>query len=185
MLLKRLFDIALALVILGPTVIICLPCVIAIRLESRGPGLFRQVRVGMNQHPFKMYKLRTMSANTGDRSSHDVPSTQITRVGSFLRRSKLDELPQVLNVLAGHMSFVGPRPCLPVQTELVAERNRRGVFAIRPGITGTAQIAGIDMSTPVELAEIDAHYIQTRSFAGDLALIWATARGSGRGDAVI
>ncbi len=184
MIIKRIFDILLGLVILGPATLLCLPCIIAIRLESTGPGLFRQVRVGRRQRPFTLYKLRTMTVDTGDRASHEVSAAQITRIGNFLRRTKLDELPQVLNVLLGQMSFVGPRPCLPSQTELVAERQARGVFGIRPGVTGPAQIAGIDMSTPVELAEADAAYMQTRSFAGDLRLLWATARGSGRGDAV-
>jgi lipopolysaccharide/colanic/teichoic acid biosynthesis glycosyltransferase len=92
-------------------------------------------------------------------------------------------LPQIFNVLRGDMSFVGPRPGLPVQAELTEERRRRGVFALRPGITGLAQVRGIDMSDPARLAAVDADYAASRSLAGDLRLIWRTFAGSGRGDA--
>mgnify|MGYP001809998799 CR=1 FL=1 len=108
----------------------------------------------------------------------------ITPFGAFLRKMKLDELPQLVNVLRGDMSFVGPRPCLPSQEKLIAERERRGVYAIRPGITGPAQIAGIDMSTPVKLAEADGHYLAAITLSGDLGYLVKTAVGSGRGDAV-
>jgi O-antigen biosynthesis protein WbqP len=102
---------------------------------------------------------------------------RLTRVGSFLRRYRLDELPQLLNVLLGDMSLVGPRPCLPSQNELVEARRRLGVFEVPPGITGLAQVGGIDMSDPDRLAKVDAQYVCSRSFAGDLKLIWATLRG--------
>ena len=181
---KRITDFALALLLTPFTVLLCLPCLLLIRLESPGTPLFMQTRVGRGQRPFTLYKLRTMSQGTGDRASHEVSTAQITRVGRFLRRIKFDELPQIINVLKGDMSFVGPRPCLPNQVELIAEREKRGVFAIRPGITGPAQLAGIDMSTPVELAEADAAYLRGRSFVGDLRCMLATAVGGGRGDAV-
>lgn len=181
---KRIVDLLLALLLAPFALVLCSLASIAIRVETSGPALFRQTRVGQSRQPFTLYKLRTMSVGTGDHASHEVSATQVTRVGQCLRRTKLDELPQLINVLKGDMSFVGPRPCLPNQTELIAERAARNVFDIRPGITGPAQIAKLDMSTPEKLAEVDAAYIQTRSFSSDLKLLWATALGSGRGDAV-
>lgn len=182
---KRLFDVALALLIALPAVALCLGCAVAIRLEGSGPAIFRQARVGRNRRPFVLYKLRTMSVGTGDRASHEVSEAQITRVGQVLRRTKLDELPQLLNVLKGDMSFVGPRPCLSSQTVLVEERDRRGVYVLRPGITGPAQLGGIDMSTPVELAEADAAYLSRVDLLGDARSIVLTALGRGSGDAVM
>lgn len=181
---KRLSDLLLALLAAPAAILLCLGCAAAIRLESPGPAIFRQVRVGRGRRPFVLYKLRTMSADTGDRASHEVSAAQITRVGGLLRRTKLDELPQLLNVVRGDMSFVGPRPCLPGQTLLVEERERRGVHALRPGITGPAQLAGIDMSTPVALAEADAAYLGRVDLAGDLKILLLTAAGRGSGDAV-
>lgn len=117
-------------------------------------------------------------------ASHEVGAAYVTRVGAFLRKTKIDELPQILSVLAGDMSFVGPRPCLSTQTQLIAEREAHGVFAVLPGITGPAQVAGVDMSRPVELAQIDGRYVRERTFLGDVKLIVQTAFGGGSGDAV-
>lgn len=181
---KRLFDLLLAALLALPAAILCLACIVAIRREDAAPALFKQVRVGRHRRPFVLYKLRTMSMGTGDRASHEVSAAQITRVGGFLRRTKLDELPQLVNVLKGDMSFVGPRPCLPNQEELVSERDRRGVYAVRPGITGPAQLAGIDMSIPAKLAEADAIYTTRIGLVGDLKYIVRTALGRGSGDAV-
>ncbi|WP_338074341.1 sugar transferase [Hyphomicrobium sulfonivorans] len=181
---KRVFDVTLALLLALPALVLCVFCVVAIRQESFGPGLFKQARVGRNRKLFTLYKLRTMSAGTGDRASHEVAASQITRIGRILRRTKLDELPQLINVLKGDMSFVGPRPCLPNQESLIAERVSRDVFAIRPGITGAAQLAGIDMSTPTELSIVDARYRSDINFRSDLAYIIGTALGRGGGDAV-
>jgi O-antigen biosynthesis protein WbqP len=108
----------------------------------------------------------------------------VTPAGRWLRRSKLDELPQLWNVLRGEMSFVGPRPCLPSQVELVAARRARGLYAIRPGITGVAQVAGLDMSDPQRLAAADAEYLETMSLRTDLRLMLMTAFGAGKGDRV-
>ena len=180
---KRLLDLALALLLLPFAVVILALAAIAVRLDSPGPAFFRQQRVGRDRRPFTLLKLRTMRAGTRDAASHEVGAAQVTRIGGFLRRSKIDELPQIFSVLRGDMSFVGPRPCLPVQEELVAERDRRGVYAVRPGITGPAQLAGVDMSTPVKLAEIDAGYVAERSLTGDIGLILKTAIGGGSGDA--
>jgi len=181
---KRLLDVALAASLAPPALVLCLVCIAAIRLEGSGPAIFRQVRVGRNQRPFILYKLRTMSPGTGDHASHEVAHGRITRIGGFLRKTKLDELPQLVNVLKGDMSFVGPRPCLPSQLPLIAERQRRGVYMLRPGITGPAQLAGIDMSTPVALAEADAAYLGRVELRGDLECIVLTALGRGNGDAV-
>ncbi|WP_342075684.1 sugar transferase [Yoonia sp. SS1-5] len=182
---KRLTDIALALLLLPLALLLCVPAAIAIRLETPGNPLFLQKRVGRNQRPFTLWKLRSMSKGTKQAGSHEVGTAHVTRMGHIIRRTKIDELPQICNVLLGQMSFVGPRPCLPTQEELIAERAQRGVFDVLPGITGPAQLAGIDMSTPRPLAEADAAYIATRSWTGDLRLIVQTATGGGRGDAAV
>lgn len=182
---KRTTDLILSLLAIVPALLVCLFCMVLIRIESRGPSIFRQIRIGRHRKPFTLYKLRTMAVNTGDRASHEVSASQITKTGQFLRRTKLDELPQILNVLLGDMSFVGPRPCLPNQTQLIEARTELDVFDIRPGITGPAQLAGIDMSTPVELAKADAAYRSSQSFRSDFYLLLATASGSGSGDAVM
>jgi lipopolysaccharide/colanic/teichoic acid biosynthesis glycosyltransferase len=125
-------------------------------LFDTGSPLFRQERVGRDQRPFTLVKFRTMRPDTASVASHLADASAITRLGAFLRRTKLDELPQLWNVLKGEMSLVGPRPCLFNQTDLIAERHSRGVFEARPGITGLAQVNNIDMSTPKLLAETDA-----------------------------
>ena len=128
-------------------------------LDTRSP-LFRQERVGRNQRPFTLVKFRTMRPNTASVASHLADASAITPFGRFLRRTKLDELPQLWNVLRGDMSLVGARPCLFNQQDLIAERAARGVFDARPGITGLAQIQGIDMSTPELLAKTDAEMLR-------------------------
>jgi O-antigen biosynthesis protein WbqP len=121
-----------------------------------------------------------MYSNTGNRPTHEVGKSAVTPIGHFLRRTKLDELPQLWNVVAGDMNFVGPRPCLPSQTALIEARREKGVLAMRPGITGVSQIAGVDMSDPEKLARLDATY--RRSFATDVRIIIATVLGAGQGD---
>ncbi|UIJ70230.1 sugar transferase [Aurantimonas sp. HBX-1] len=181
---KRLFDFAVsaaALVVLGWLI---LALVVLIRLTSPGPGLFLQERVGRGRKIFRCCKLRTMAEGTPHVATHHATAASITGLGRRLRRVKLDELPQLWNVLKGEMSLVGPRPCLPVQAELIAARERRGVFALRPGITGRAQVMGVDMSDPERLAQIDAEYAASQSFFGDLKLLAQTFFGAGRGDRV-
>ncbi len=151
--------------------------------DTRSP-LFRQQRVGRHQRPFVLIKFRTMRPDTASVGTHQVNPAAITPCGRFLRRSKLDELPQLWNVLKGDMSLVGPRPCLPNQTELVQERERRGVFAARPGITGLAQVQGVDMSEPARLAELDAQMLNKISLGLYLRLLLMTVTGSGSGDRV-
>ncbi len=181
---KRVFDIAASLfgLILSGWLIAILA--LAVRLDTPGPGILRQPRVGRGERVFTCYKLRTMVAGTVSAASHETPRAAVTRLGAFLRRWKLDELPQLWNVLRGDMSLVGPRPCLPVQTQLIEARRRRGVFAVRPGITGPAQVQGVDMSEPERLAQIDGAYARRATFLGDVQLILATMTGQGRGDRV-
>lgn len=181
---KRAFDLVVSLVGLVLAGWIVLLLMAAVRLTSPGPGLFAQERVGRGKRPFVCYKLRTMHRETPSAATHHTTAASVTRLGRWLRRLKLDELPQLWNVMTGEMSLVGPRPCLPIQAELIAEREKRGVFRVRPGITGKAQVAGIDMSDPVRLAEIDAQYVTEASFAGDLKLILRTLVGGGQGDRV-
>lgn len=155
-----------------------------IGLFDTGLPVFRQIRVGRGQKPFTLFKFRTMRSDTASVASHLVDASAITPLGSFLRRSKLDELPQLLNVLKGEMSLVGPRPCLFNQTELIAERHSRGVFDARPGITGLAQVTNIDMSTPKLLAETDAQMLQGLTLALYFKYIFMTVGGKGAGDRV-
>ncbi|MBJ3785058.1 sugar transferase [Devosia sediminis] len=181
---KFAFDTLLAaalLVILSPVIVFCM---FLVRKGSPGPAIFRQTRVGRGEVPFTCYKLRTMQSSTANLPTHQVSSASVTPIGAFLRRSKLDELPQLINVLRGEMSFVGPRPCLPQQTELVEQRRARGVFAVRPGITGLAQIQDIDMSDPVRLATVDQRYVDNASFIGDIRIMISTVLGKGQGDHV-
>lgn len=180
---KRIFDFGLAVAGL-PVLILLLPFVtILILIDSPGPVFFSQQRVGLKRRLFRLYKFRTMQWGTVNLPSHVAGTQSITPVGRWLRRTKLDEIPQILNVLLGEMSFVGPRPCLPSQTELIEKRLALGVFDIRPGITGVAQIQGLDMSDPALLARKDAEYSKNMSLFQDFIILWATAVGKGKGDA--
>lgn len=181
---KRAFDLTLASFGLPVAVPVILVCMVAIRLTSPGPVILRQVRIGRHEQPFICFKLRTMHAGTRLAPSHETPATAVTPLGAWLRRLKLDELPQLWNIIRGEMSFVGPRPCLPSQSELIAARRERGLYALRPGITGVAQVAGIDMSDPERLAAADAEYLEGGSILLDLRLILSTLTGAGRGDQV-
>lgn len=153
-----------------------------VRLDSPGPSLFRQIRVGQNETSFVCYKFRTMHVSTPQKGTHEISASSVTRLGRFLRRTKLDELPQVINLVTNEMSLVGPRPCLPSQVELITERRDRKIFAIKPGITGLAQLNGVDMSDPQKLAKWDRRYLDLQGILLDLRLILATALGQGSGD---
>jgi O-antigen biosynthesis protein WbqP len=152
-------------------------------LDNRSP-LFRQQRVGRHQQPFVLVKFRTMRPDTASVATHLADASAVTPFGRFLRKTKLDELPQLWNVLRGDMSLVGPRPCLFNQEELIAERAARGVFNARPGITGLAQIQGIDMSAPELLAKTDAQMIASLSVWDYFRFIFMTVLGKGAGDRV-
>jgi O-antigen biosynthesis protein WbqP len=178
---KRAFDTvasALFLLFFWPILLII---IVIIRLQNPGPAIFAQVRVGKHGRLFTCYKLRTMYSGTLNLPSHQVAAAAVTPLGTRLRRFKIDELPQLVNVLIGDMSLVGPRPCLPSQTELIEARRERGVLEVLPGITGLAQVNNVDMSNALRLAEIDGQYARTQNFLGDIRLIFATLRGQGVG----
>ncbi|MER8829451.1 sugar transferase [Mesorhizobium sp. M0938] len=171
---KRIFDLAVAAPLLLITSPFLLIAGLAIRLSSPGPALFSQTRVGRDGRLFRCHKLRTMVLGTPSLPSHEAPANSVTAVGKVLRRFKLDELPQLWNVLKGEMSLVGPRPCLPTQTELIEYRKQLGVSSMLPGITGLAQIRGIDMSAPLLCAETDAAYLKAASFGLDVRILLGT-----------
>ena len=149
---------------------------------STGSPIFRQRRLGLNQTSFILFKFRTMNLNTPSIATHLVSPFAVTPFGLFIRKTKLDELPQLLNVLKGDMSIVGPRPGLPNQILLTKARERLKVFAVRPGITGLSQIKNIDMSTPQLIAETDARMISNISIANYFKYIFLTIVGKGQGD---
>ena len=146
--------------------------------------MFRQERVGVNQKHFNLLKFRSMHLNTQGVATHLVQVSAITKWGSFLRKSKLDELPQLFNVLEGEMSLVGPRPNLFSQVELVELRTAQNVYTVRPGITGEAQIKNIDMSNPELLAKTDANMISQMNLLLYFKLIVLTVIGRGGGDPI-
>jgi len=158
--------------------------VIIVGLFDTGSPIFVQERVGRNKKPFKLIKFRTMSVETKSVASHLANNASITKLGSFLRKTKIDELPQLINVFKGEMSLVGPRPNLFNQEELISERDSRGVYDVLPGITGLAQVQNIDMSTPELLAMTDKQMIDTLTLKDYFKYILMTATGSGSGDAV-
>lgn len=180
----RLFDFVFSLVglVVGFPVLLVLTI---IGLFDTGSPIFRQVRVGRHQKPFTLVKFRTMRVDTASVATHLASSASITRFGHFLRKTKLDELPQLWNVLKGDMSLVGPRPGLFNQEELTEERAKRGVFDVRPGITGLAQVSAIDMSTPALLAETDQKMIDSLTLADYFKYIFMTVAGKGAGDRVV
>lgn len=171
---------AFGLVFLSPVILV----LYVVGLVDTGAPMFRQTRVGRDQKPFTLVKFRTMRPDTASVATHLADVSAITPFGRFLRRTKLDELPQLWNVLKGEMSLVGPRPCLFNQEALITERAERGVFDVRQGITGLAQIQGIDMSTPRLLAETDAQMIKTLTFVNYFKYILLTILGKGVGDRV-
>lgn len=179
----RLFDVlfsALGLILGAPLLLL----LTFIGLLDTGSPLFRQVRVGRDQKPFTLWKFRTMRQDTASVATHLASRSSITRFGHFLRRTKLDELPQLWNVLKGEMSLVGPRPGLFNQEELTRERALREVFKVRPGITGLAQISEIDMSTPELLAKTDQRMLQHLTLRAYFKYIVLTISGKGAGDRI-
>ena len=180
----RFFDFVFSLLglVVGFPVLLVLTL---IGLFDTGSPVFRQVRVGRHRKPFTLVKFRTMRVDTASVATHLASSASITRFGHFLRKTKLDELPQLWNVLKGDMSLVGPRPGLFNQEELTAERAKRGVFDVRPGITGLAQVSEIDMSTPALLAETDQKMIENLKLADYFKYIFMTVAGKGSGDRVV
>jgi lipopolysaccharide/colanic/teichoic acid biosynthesis glycosyltransferase len=157
---------------------------IAIKMTSKGPGIFAQRRVGKNGQEFVCLKFRTMKVGTIQVGTHEVSQSSVTPIGALLRRWKLDELPQIWNILRKEITLIGPRPCLPSQAELIELRKKQGVLKLTPGISGLAQVNGIDMSDPVTLVQWDARYLALRSIILDLKICVATAFGRGRGDRI-
>ncbi|PTO58110.1 sugar transferase [Vibrio splendidus] len=170
----------IGLVILSPVLII----VVLMGFFDTGSPVFIQERVGRNKKSFKLIKFRTMSVETKSVASHLASDASITKLGGFLRKTKIDELPQLINVVKGEMSLVGPRPNLFNQEELMRERDAHGVYDVIPGVTGLAQIQNIDMSTPELLAKMDKQMIDTLTLKDYFKYILMTATGSGSGDAV-
>ncbi|MBP7573614.1 MAG: sugar transferase [Rhodoferax sp.] len=174
---KRLFDLSVALV---ASVFLALPILIvalAVRLTSPGPALYWSDRAGRHNRIFKMPKFRSMRIDTPAVATHLLhnPDHWLTPIGSFLRKSSLDELPQVWSILKGDMSFVGPRPALFNQDDLIALRTERGVHELVPGLTGWAQVNGRDELPIPQKVRLDAEYLQRRSFLFDLRILWMTA----------
>lgn len=179
----RLLDILLSLfglVVSAPLLVV----LGVIGYFDTGSPLFCQERVGRQRRPFTLVKFRTMRPDTASVASHLADASAVTPFGRFLRRTKLDELPQLWNVLKGEMSLVGPRPCLFNQQELIEERQRRGVFEARPGITGLAQVNEIDMSTPALLAETDQKMLDDLTLRDYFRYIVQTVLGKGKGDRI-
>ena len=177
----RLLDIVLALLGLtagAPLLLLITIC----GLADTGSPLYFQRRVGRNKKPFTLVKFRTMAIGTESVATHLAPTASITKLGKVLRRTKVDELPQLWNVLKGDMSLVGPRPNLYNQVELIEARELRNVYSVRPGITGLAQVNKVDMSTPKKLADIDAQMIEHLTITSYFRIILMTARGGGFGD---
>ena len=174
---KRLFDLAVALV---AAVFLALPIVmtaLAVRLTSPGPALYWSDRVGRHNRIFKMPKFRSMSIDTPAVSTHLLqnPEQWLTPIGSFLRKSSLDELPQLWSILKGDMSFVGPRPALFNQDDLIALRTEKGVHQLVPGLTGWAQVNGRDELPIPQKVQLDAEYLERRTLLFDMKILWMTA----------
>ena len=179
----RLLDLVLAamgILLLSPVVFV----LIALGAYYLGSPFFVQQRVGRGQKIFTLLKLRSLPIGTPSVPTHLVGNLKLTPFGNFLRRTKLDEIPQLWNVLTGDMSLVGPRPCLPNQQELIVAREKLGVFEVRPGITGLAQVNKIDMSTPQMLAETDKKLIATLNLKNYFRYLMLTVLGRGFGDRI-
>jgi O-antigen biosynthesis protein WbqP len=181
--LLRFLDVVIAffgLLLLSPIIFL----LYLFALLDTGQPIFRQIRVGKHQRPFELLKFRSMRLDTASVATHLADESAITRLGKFLRRTKLDELPQLWNVLKGEMSLVGPRPCLFNQEALIAARQDKGVLDVLPGITGLAQVNGIDMSDPERLAEWDERMLQQLTIVDYFKYLILTVVGRGSGDRV-
>lgn len=173
---KRLFDLLLALCAVVVLAVPVLLVALAVRLTSPGPALYWSDRVGKNNRIFKMPKFRSMRVGTPAVATHLLanPKAHLTPIGSFLRRSSLDELPQLWSILVGDMSFVGPRPALFNQQDLIELRTQKGVHTLVPGLTGWAQVNGRDELPIPQKVALDAEYLQRRNLAFDIRILWLT-----------
>ena len=173
---KRAFDLFFGVILLLSLVIIMLLTAIAIRLTSKGSALYWSDRVGKNNNIFKMPKFRSMLIDTPAVATHllDNPDAYLSPIGGFLRRSSLDEIPQLFSVLKGDMSFVGPRPALFNQEDLIALRSEKSVDKLLPGITGWAQVNGRDELSIADKVALDVEYLNRQSFWFDMKILWMT-----------
>lgn len=173
---KRVFDILICLIflfILSPLLLII---ILVIKVDSKGPALFTQLRIGKNNKAFVLYKFRTMKTETPNVATHLLrdPEYYITPFGKFLRKSSLDELPQFINILKGDMTFIGPRPALYNQFDLIDLRTRCGVHTLRPGVTGWAQVNGRDCLEISEKVDFDYYYLEHHNLAFDIKILFFT-----------
>ncbi|CRZ34504.1 O-antigen biosynthesis protein WbqP [Herbinix hemicellulosilytica] len=185
---KRILDIVLSLLACVLLLPLFLIIIAAIKLDSKGPIFFKQKRVGINKSHFYILKFRTMRIDTPkDVPTHllENPEQWITRVGKFLRKTSLDELPQIFNILAGHMSIIGPRPALWNQFDLIEERDKYGANNIRPGLTGWAQIHGRDELSIEEKSRLDGEYVKNIGFKMDIKCFFGTIISVLRSDGVV
>lgn len=173
---KRIFDLVLAVLAALVLVLPVLLVALAVRFTSAGPALYWSDRVGQNNRIFRMPKFRSMRVDTPPVATHLLPNpdSHLTPIGSFLRKSSLDELPQLWSILKGDMSFVGPRPALYNQDDLIALRNRGGIDALLPGLTGWAQVNGRDDLPIPQKVSFDLEYLEKKSFWFDLKILWLT-----------
>ena len=173
---KRIFDLVLAT--LGGIVLLPVAAItaIAIRVEDGGPALYRQSRIGVNGDEFMFVKFRSMPVDTPDVESAHAAELDVTRVGRVIRRTSIDELPQLINVIRGDMSLVGPRPPIPTQKQLIEDRRAAGVLHLRPGMTGLAQIHGYDGMPDIEKVAWDKEYAESVSLRRDVGILFLTIR---------
>lgn len=184
---KRVIDFVISLIgsiVLLPVFLIIY---IAIKIDDPGPALFKQKRIGIHKSTFYLYKFRSMKVDTPDVPTHllENPEQYISRVGAFLRKSSLDELPQLFNILMGQMSIIGPRPALWSQDDLIAERELYGANDVKPGLTGWAQINGRDELEIPEKAKLDGEYVEKMSFAFDVKCFFGTIAAVLKSDGVV
>ena len=173
---KRIFDILLSVGILIVLAIPMLLILVLVRLTSKGPAIYWSKRIGMNGVIFEMPKFRSMQMDTPTVATHlmEKPDDFLSPIGAFLRRSSLDELPQILSILKGNMSFIGPRPALFNQQDLILLRKKNGIDGVKPGITGWAQVNGRDELSIADKVGFDVEYVNNQSLLFDLKILWMT-----------
>lgn len=173
---KRVFDITVSILLLIITIPVFFAISIAIKLESRGPVIFKQSRIGKHGKPFTIYKFRSMYVDAPTKPSCDFKEYKlhVTKVGNFLRRSSLDELPQLINIIKGEMSIIGPRPVIAVETDLILLRRESGAEILTPGLTGLAQVNGRTDISNFEKAEFDKKYLHNQSLLLDIQILYKT-----------
>ena len=173
---KRIFDFTVSLLLIIALIPVFLIIALVVLIDSGYPVIFKQYRVGKDNKLFYIYKFRTMKVNTRNTATEDLKEANsvITKSGRILRKTSLDELPQLFNVLTGKMSFVGPRPLIPEEKEIRQIRTELGVYSVRPGITGLAQVNGRDMLSAKEKALFDKEYVEKQSFLFDIKIMFKT-----------